>query len=128
VKRVWVVPLVVVLLAACGGGQHRSTTVGVYGPYPAQTITGKRTPAQCARDAKIFARDSVLFLGHSAGAAYPADLYYVILREDFSDFAAGLCDPAVLGPALRARLTAKQRATLVADLPAGMATAIRHAG
>jgi hypothetical protein len=128
VKRVWVLPLSALLLAACGGGQHRGTTVGVYGPYPAQTITGSRSAADCARDARIFARDSLLFLAHSAGAAYPADLYYVILREDFTDFAARLCDPALLGPALRARLTAKQRATLVADLPTGMATAIRNAG
>ncbi|MGH2972103.1 MAG: hypothetical protein ACRDLE_08265, partial [Gaiellaceae bacterium] len=58
-------------------------------------------------------------------AAYPADLYYMTLREDFSDFQARACSPKLLGDALRKRLTARQRAALVADLPTVIAQEVR---
>lgn len=118
---------VATLLAGCGGGtKHRVVTVGAYGNYPAQTITGTASPAECTRDGNAFARDGLMLLAHSgASAAYPADLYYSIIHEDFADFEARGCDPTYLGDALRHRLTARQRAALVAYLPAVMAKVVR---
>jgi hypothetical protein len=113
------------LLAGCGATKHRAVTVGAYGNFPAQTITGSASPLECSRDARAFARDGLALLAHSgAHAAYPADLYYSIIREDFADFEARGCDPKTLGPALRAHLTAHQRAALVADLPTVMAKVV----
>jgi hypothetical protein len=128
VKRVWVL-VFSALLAGCGGGGHRgSVTVPAYGAYPAQTISGSASPAECAKDARLFARDGLLVLAHSgANAAYPADLYYVIIREDFTDFQARRCDPKLLGAELRHRLTEKQRADLLRDLPYAMAAVVRSA-
>lgn len=101
-------------------------TVGAYGNYPAQTLTGVASPAECARDGRAFARDSLLLLAHSgANAAYPADLYYSILHEDFADFQARGCNPRAIGDALRQRLTRRQLAALVADLPAVMGNVVR---
>lgn len=125
-KHVWILPFAAALLAGCGGGGHRATlTVPGYGPYPAQTITGTPSPAECAKDARIFTRDALALLAHSGANAYPADLYYSIIREDFDDFEARRCDPKVLGPPLRRGLAAKQRAALVADLPSVMAQVVR---
>lgn len=126
-KPVWILPFVAVLLAGCGGGRPATLTVPGYGPYPAQTITaGPASQAECAQDARIFTRDALALLAHSSSsAAYPADLYYSILREDFADFEARRCDPNVLGPPLRSGLTAKQRAALIADLPSVMAQVVR---
>jgi len=76
----------------------------------------------------MFARDGLLVLAHSgANAAYPADLYYMIIREDFTDFQARRCDPKLLGAELRRRLTEKQRADLLGDLPYAMADVVRRA-
>ncbi len=125
-KRVWMAGAVAALLAGCGGGGHRAVTVGAYGNYPAQTITGAASPAECRRDGNAFARDGLMLLAHSGpNAAYPADLYYSILREDFADFEARGCYPADIGVALRRRLSAAQRAALVADLPETMAKVVR---
>ena len=127
-KRVWVL-VVSGLLAGCGGGsRHGSVTVPAYGAYPEQTISGSHSPAECAKDARMFARDGLLVLAHSgANAAYPADLYYMIIREDFTDFQARRCDPKLLGAELRRRLTEKQRADLLGDLPYAMADVVRRA-
>jgi hypothetical protein len=125
VKHVWILPCAAALLAGCGGGHRATLTVPGYGPYPAQTITGTPSPAECAKDARIFTRDALALLAHSGANAYPADLYYSIIREDFADFEARRCDPKVLGPPLRRGLAAKQRAALVADLPSVMAQVVR---
>ena len=125
-KRVWITAAAAALLAGCGGGERRAVTVGAYGDYPAQTITAAASPAECARDGSAFARDGLMLLAHSgSSAAYPADLYYAILREDFADFEARGCAPRYLGDALRRRLTARLRAALVADLPVVMAKVVR---
>ena len=127
-KRVWMGAAVVMLLAGCGGGAKRGTvTVGAYGGFPATTVTESASPTECARDGLIIARDGRSFLRHfGASAAYPADLYYMIVREDFADFEARQCDPKLLGNALRARLTPAQRTALAADLPTAMAALIRR--
>lgn len=126
-KRVWVC-LLCAVLAGCGGAARKHTvTVPAYGEHPATTVSASpASPAACAADARIFARDAVLFVAHSsANAAYPADLYYMDLREDFAGFEAGSCEPTYLGTALRARLTPAQRATLVAGLPTTFAHVLR---
>jgi hypothetical protein len=101
-------------------------TVPAYGDHPATTVSASTSPAACAADARIFARDAVALLAHSStNAAYPADLYYTIIREDFADFEARACEPRLLGPALHARLTPKQEAALVAGLPRTIAGVVQ---
>jgi hypothetical protein len=126
-KGVWVCLPAALVLGGCGGGsKHAAVTVGAYGNYPAQTITGSASPAECTMDGRAFARDGLILLRHTGpDAAYPADLYYSILREDFADFTARNCDPRYVGAGLRAELTAKQISALVADLPSVMAKVVR---
>ncbi len=102
-KRVWVFLLCSAVLAGCGGGDRRHTvTVPAYGDHPATTVSASTSPAACAADARIFARDAVALVAHSStNAAYPSDLYYTIIREDFADFEARACAPRLLGPPLR---------------------------
>jgi hypothetical protein len=98
----------------------------VYGVYPPGTVAASHSPAECAKDARIFARDALALVVHSStNSAYPADLYYSIIRGDFADFEARSCEPRLLGTALRNRLTPKQRAALVAYLPSAMAQVVR---
>lgn len=126
-KRVWVLLALAGVLAGCGGaGGRGSATISGYGVFPATTVTGSHSPAECAKDARIFARDSLAFLAHSGpDAAYPADLYYVILRGDFEDFQARRCDHRLLGDSLERALTPKQRAALVGHLPGSIARVVR---
>jgi len=120
---------VTLLLAGCGGSHDRTVTVPAYGEHPSTTIAaGAADPRACRIDARAFANGAVLYLQHSGPkAAYPADLYYVILREALGDFQAHECDPALLGAALRARLTPAQLKAFADDLPATMAAAVRDA-
>lgn len=129
-RPVWIAAAVAgaAVLAGCGAHAKRGTvTVGAYGSFPATTVSESASPAECVKDGRIIARDGRSFLRHfGASAAYPADLYYMIVREDFADFEARSCDPKLLGAALRARLSAAQRASLATDLPAAMAALIRR--
>jgi hypothetical protein len=126
VKRVWVFLLPAVVVAGCGGGGRHAVTVPPYGDYPAQTVAASTNPKACTTDAGAFARDArALVLHSSAATAYPADLYYVIVREDFADFQASRCVPKLLGAALRARLSPHQRTALAADLPRALADVVR---
>jgi hypothetical protein len=126
VKRVWILPFAAALLAGCGGGGSGTVTFSGNGEFHAATETVSHSPAECAEDARIFTSDALALLAHSgASAAYPADLYYSIIRDVFADFEARRCGPRVLGPPLRRSLTAKQRAALVADLPNVMAQVVR---
>ena len=127
VKTVWILALAAGLLAGCGGGGHgaKVVTVPAYGEHPAATVSGSYSATECAKDARIFARDALTLVDHtSANAAYPADLYYTIIRSDFADFEARSCGSKVLGAALRAGLTAGQRSVLVANLPKTMAQVV----
>lgn len=126
-KRVWMVAVAATLLAGCGGARRGTVTVPGYGSFPATTVSEVASPAECARDAQIIVRDGRSFLRHyGAQGAYPADLYYMIVREDFADFEARQCDPKLLGAALRAKLRPAERAALAANLPAAMASLIRR--
>ncbi|HEY4414015.1 MAG TPA: hypothetical protein VGN06_13555 [Gaiellaceae bacterium] len=129
-KRVWVFLFCAAVLAGCGGsstgGGKHSVVVPAYGEHPATTVSAAPSPAACAADARIIARDAVALVEHSTGTtAYPADLYYTIIREDLADFEARSCEADLLGPPLRARLTPKQRAVLVDALPRTLAAVIR---
>jgi hypothetical protein len=129
VSRILLGALVLVLLAGCGSSGRRSVTVPAYGEHPAQTIAAAPAdPRACRADAGSFAAQSRAFLAHSGPqAAYPADLWYVILREALADFRARSCDPAILGRALDRQLTPKEEAALVDGLPASMAGFVRAA-
>jgi hypothetical protein len=129
--KIYLVLLValVLVMAACGSSRkQRSVTVPAYGVFSETTVTGSADGRVCEGDARAFARGAVQFLAHyGPKAAYPADLYYVILREAFSDFEARRCDPALLGRVLEARLTPRQRRALVDLLPSTMAAVVRGA-
>jgi len=58
-------------------------------------------------------------------AAYPADLYFVIARDDRVHFEDRRCNIALLGDELNRKLSAKQRNALVAALPSTMAGVVR---
>jgi hypothetical protein len=126
----WPAGALVLVLAGCGashGAAGHVQTVGAYGDHPATTVAAAPgRPAVCSQDAEIFARDARRFVAHSTtAAAYPADLYYMIIREDLADFQARGCDARYLGDALVVRLTPPQRRVLVADAPSAMAAVIR---
>ena len=129
-KTVWILTCAAALLAGCGGkggGGAKVVTVPAYGEHPAATVSGAHSAVECARDARIFARDALALLSHlGTNTDYPADLYYTIIRSDFADFEARSCEPKLLGPPLRARLTVKQRSMLVGYLPQLMAQIVRE--
>ncbi len=133
-KALLALVLASVALAGCGGSSRRTesgtVSVGAYGVFPATTVSAPATASAsaCRTHARTLASDAVGFVHHyGSAAAYPADLNYVIIREDLARLQTGDCDPTLLGRALTARLTAAQRRTLVDNLPAAMADAIRAA-
>lgn len=125
----------VALLACACGSSHRGaaghTTVQRYDIYPADTISVPSTNPEsgaCRQDAVGLARASAQFVAHSGPASvYPADLSYVLLREELADFGARRCDLKLLGSALARRLSAAQRRVLVTHAPRPMAAVLRRA-
>jgi hypothetical protein len=123
------------LLASGCGSSHRAatghTTVQRYDIYPADTISvpssDPESPA-CRRESVGLARASARFVAHYGPASvYPADLYYVLMREELADFDARRCDAKLLGSALVHRLSPAQRRVLVTHAPHPMAVALRQA-
>jgi hypothetical protein len=128
------VVVAVVTVAGCGGSarQAESTnriSIPAYGVVPARTATTTTASAAvCRTDAGTLVRDARGFLHHfGPAAAYPADLNYVIVRDDLARFRSDGCAPAVLGRALSSGLTSAQRNALVTNLPSSMAQALRTA-
>jgi hypothetical protein len=120
--------------AGCGNtsrnaGTTTRVTVPGYGVFPEATVTGAAakggdSPA-CRSAARSFAHDAADLLAHfGPKSAYPADLAFVNLRGVLADFRARRCNLPVLGRELERRLTAKQRAELVDDLPSAMAATV----
>jgi hypothetical protein len=138
-NNVWVrgalvtVVVATVVLAGCGSSSRHTdsgtVSVGAYGVFPARTATTTNASAAvCRTDAGTLVGDAHGFLAHFGHAgAYPADLNYVIVRDDLARFRSHRCEPAVLGRALSQGLTAAQRTELVANLPTSMAQALRTA-
>ena len=138
-NNVWVRGMLVaavvatVVLAGCGSSSRSADTgtvsVGAYGVTPARTATTTKASAVvCRTDAGTLVGDAHGFLAHFGRVgAYPADLNYVIVRDDLARFRSHGCAPAVLGRALTQGMTAAQRSELVANLPASMAQALRTA-
>jgi hypothetical protein len=128
---------VLVGAAGCGSGSRHAVrttqvTVPAYGVIPATTVRTVGGTAgdleACRATARSFAEDSVDLLAHfGSQAAYPADLYYVIVRSELAGFQAARCDLRLLGRVLERRLSAKQRSDLVADLPRTMGAVVRDA-
>lgn len=128
-----VAALLLAVAVGCGTARTagRTITVPGYDAYPPNTITvendSPRSPA-CRADARAFVSQSRLYLAHEGPqSAYPSDVAYVSMRQGLADFAARRCDPALLGQALRARLTAKQLTALVGYVPRPMAASLRQA-
>lgn len=119
--------------AGCGGGgtEHgaplrRTVTVPAYAGFPATTIVGTYSASACRAAVRAYLRDARRIVAHSgAQAAYSADNYYLELVQAFADFQAHGCDPTTLGRALETEMTARQRAALIAALPATMAQTVR---
>ena len=120
-------------VAGCGHSSGHSAapatvTVPAYGVYSQTTVPGSSAPGTftCRASARTFARDTPIFLGHlRPHGAYPADLYYMILRQHLAEFQAHRCDVKQLGGALSRALTPRQQRTLVAALPNPMAGTVR---
>jgi hypothetical protein len=128
------VVLATAVLAGCGSSSRRAETtgpisVGAYGVTPERTATtAPASTAVCRTDAATLVGDAHGFLAHFGRAGpYPADLNYVIVRDDLARFRSHRCEPVVLGRALARELTAAQRDQLVANLPSSMAQALRTA-
>lgn len=120
-----------VALVGCGSSSGHSgpgtVTVPAYGVYAQATVPGSAAAGTraCRVTARAFAGSALMFLAHvRQHGAYPADLYYVILREHLANFQAHRCDVKLLGSALAHSLTAKQRRTLLATLPNPMAATV----
>lgn len=126
--------LLAVLVTACGA-RHQSrshqVTVGKYGDFGAETITAPSGAADdrlCKVDANGFATEAHSFvMRYGSTAASSTDVYYMGLREELADFDARRCPAGVLGKALVAKLTAKQRRLLVTELTRSMAGRVRAA-
>ena len=123
----------VLALAGCGGGSHRPAghveTIPSDGSFPAvtETVYGN-SAAQCGNDADSYARSARLYLAHEgAAAAYPADLYYLGMRDALRDFQVRECALPILSGLLAQRFTPRQLRLLLADLPRPMAPVIRAA-
>ena len=122
---------VALLTCACGSSQRAARTTVRYGIYPGDTSSVSTTDpmsASCRQDAVAFARGSAQFLTHyGALAASPADPYYMLLRQQLSDFEARRCDPKLLGSAIEDRLPRSKRQVLLAHASGPMAAALRRA-
>jgi hypothetical protein len=117
------------VLASCGSSAKHTVTLPAYGDHPATTVAAAAAdPNACRTDAVAFGDAARDFLAHSGRqAAYPADLWLVLLRDSLADFEARGCDRSTLGAALRRRLTPAQRQALVSGLPGSMAAAVSRA-
>ena len=123
------------LVASGCGSSHRGatghTTVQRYDIYPADTISVPSTEPKsraCRQDAVGITQASARFVAHSNRASvYPADLYYVLMREELADFDTRHCDSKLLGNTLVQVLSARQRRFLVTHAPSPMAGVLRHA-
>jgi hypothetical protein len=127
---------VVLLGSGCGGGSSHPnamahTTVQRYDVYPADTISvssANPTSKECHSDAVGLAGASAQFVSRSGPKSwYPADLSYVLIREELADFAARKCDPQLLGTALKKKLSPAQRQVLLTHAPRPAADALRQA-
>jgi hypothetical protein len=134
-RRAWLVGAAfvvpVVALAGCGhSSRHsspRTVTVPAYGVYSQTKVAGSAASGarSCRVRAETFSRGAVQFLAHvRPHGAYPADIYYFLMRQRLAGFEAHRCDVKLLGSALAHALTTRQRRTLVAVLPKTMATTV----
>jgi hypothetical protein len=123
----------VLVLAGCGGGSHRPAahveTIPGNGSFPAvtETVYGN-SAADCGSAADAYARSARLYLAHEGpAAAYPADLYYLGMRDALRDFDVRRCSLPILSGMLAKRFTREQLRMLLAYLPRTMSPVIRAA-
>jgi hypothetical protein len=117
------------VLAGCSSSAKHTVTLPAYGDHPATTVAAAAAdPDACRTDAVAFGDAARDFLAHSGRqAAYPADLWLVLMRDALADFQARGCDRSTLGAVLRRRLTPAQRRALVSGLPGSMAATVSTA-
>ena len=108
--RRFVAALLVALVAGCGGNAAAP-------PSPFCTREAGRAADHAARILRYY----------GPGQVYPADVAYLSFRQSVSLFEERGCDPAVLGGALKRRLTANQRAELLTHLPPALVRSVRRA-
>ncbi len=129
--RVLLVLLVILVPAACGGGEKAPTgrTVVFHdsGAFPPTTIVGTYSAAGCATDSRTLVREARMYYRHSTGAPGPADLYYYDLRFDYAHFQADGCTSTELGEAMTRGLTPRQRRFLLGNVAHDLHSAFRAA-
>jgi hypothetical protein len=134
VKRAGLLLALALALPACGGGGvgagSVATTVQRYDAYPPDTISVSASDPRslpCRRDAAGLAHEATLFVEHEGPySVYPADLAYVVLREELADFQTRRCDLQLLGHALANALTPAQRRVLLTKTPHVMSAFMRR--
>jgi hypothetical protein len=85
-------------------------------------------PPFCTREAGRAADNAARILRYyGPGQVYPADVAYLSFKLSVSLFEKRGCDPAVLGAALKRRLTEKQLGELLGHLPATLVRSVRRA-
>ena len=100
----------VMLLSACGGGEHGLSQ------------------AQCRGQAQRLAVRAEAMVRHYQGSTvYPADVSYLLFRDGLVLFEQGHCEPRELGLTLRRKLGANDRRTLLGLLPGRIAATVRRA-
>jgi hypothetical protein len=123
--------LVALVAAACGAGgpSHRGRTITfeTAGNFQPSTIVGTYSVRGCTSDARTLVHDAQLFYAHSTRLPGPADLYYYDLRFAYAHLQADGCTSSELGEAMKAGLTARQRAFLLHNLPSNLNRAFRAA-
>lgn len=132
VARLTPIVLLVVALAACGGGAPsrptgRTVTFATAGAFPTATIVGRYSARGCVHDARIVVSDARAFYRHSTTAPGPADLYFYDMRFDYAHFQADVCTSKQLGDAIARGLTPPERTWLVGHLSGYLLQAVRAA-
>jgi hypothetical protein len=129
----WGTAVIILVLAGCGSGSRPQPaarhveTIPADGSFPpvTETVSGN-TAAVCSSDADAFARSARMYLAHQGpDAAYPADLYYLGMRDALRDFRVRRCTKSTLGRVLARDFSKRGLHTLLAALPRTMAPAIR---
>lgn len=122
--------LTCLLVAGCGGSHKQAGHIEVIpsdGSFPSVTVTvSGNSAADCANDITTFADNAHQVLLHEGPqAAYPADLYFLGIRDAFRDFQVRGCPLSLLGETLAKRFTASQLRALITYLPSTAAPPLR---
>ncbi len=119
------------LLVVAGCGSHKQAgrveVIPSDGSFPSVTVTvSGNSAADCANDITTFADNAHQVLLHEGpDAAYPADLYFLGIRDSLRDFQVRGCELSLLGRTLADRFTKRQLRALITYLPSTAEPALR---